>query len=189
MTAFAPQGFCRTFNTLLAPAVILGVLGGLCPLLPAGLVEELPGDLKAMISPLGFVLFGLAAGAILLDQAFGYSSAWMRSRLTEAELSKLIWSFEIEVRGALNCAADTLSGDDAKAILGRVSQFAAALSGHYRPRDPNLDRREQGGPSANRTNHQVFWTARRRSGRIEAGLNGRRRVLNRAIGGQGAVRG
>ena len=107
-------------------AVILGVLGGLCPLLPAGLVEELPGDLKAMISPLGFVLFGLAAGAILLDQAFGYSSAWMRSRLTEAELSKLIWSFEIEVRGALNCAADTLSGDDAKAILGRVSQFAAA---------------------------------------------------------------
>jgi hypothetical protein len=107
-------------------AVILGVLGGLCPLLPASLVGELPGDLKAMISPLGFVLFALAAGAILLDQAFGYSSAWMRSRLTEVELNKLIWSFEIEVRGALSCAADTLSGDDAKAILDRVSQFAAA---------------------------------------------------------------
>jgi len=43
-------------------AVILGVLGGLCPLLPAGLVEDLPGDLKAMISPLGFVLFALAVG-------------------------------------------------------------------------------------------------------------------------------
>jgi hypothetical protein len=107
-------------------AVILGILGGLCPLLPAGLVEELPVDLKAMISPLGFVLFALAAGAILLDQAFGYSSAWMRSRLTETELSKLIWSFEIEVRGALSCAADTLSGDDASVILGRISQFAAA---------------------------------------------------------------
>ena len=107
-------------------AVIFGVLGGLCPLLPATLVEKLPGDLKVMISPLGFVLFALAAGAILLDQAFGYSSAWMRSRLTETELSKLIWSFEIEVRGALSFAADTLSGDDANAILGRVSQFAAA---------------------------------------------------------------
>jgi hypothetical protein len=107
-------------------AVILGVLGGLCPLLPAGLINELPDDLKAMISPLGFVLFALAAGAILLDQAFGYSSSWMRSRLTETELSKLIWSFEIEVRGALSCAADKLSGDDVNVILGRVSQFAAA---------------------------------------------------------------
>ena len=77
------------------------------------------------ISQLGFVFFALAAAAVVLDQAFGYSSSWMRSRLAELELRKLIGSFQIEVRSVLACASEKLPADNAKALVDRVTKFAA----------------------------------------------------------------
>jgi SMODS and SLOG-associating 2TM effector domain 2 len=107
-------------------AVGLGVLGGLCPLVPAILVEKTFGEPAATtVSQLGFVLFALAAAAVVLDQAFGYSSSWMRSRLAELELGKLIGSFQIEVRSALACASEKLPADKARGLLARVAEFAA----------------------------------------------------------------
>lgn len=107
-------------------AVGFGVLGGLCPLVPAILVEKIFGISTATtISQLGFVLFALAAAAVVLDQAFGYSSSWMRSRLAELELRKLIGSFQIEVRSVLACASEKLPADNAKALVDRVTKFAA----------------------------------------------------------------
>jgi SMODS and SLOG-associating 2TM effector domain 2 len=107
-------------------AIGFGVLGGLCPLVPAILVEEIFGKSTATtISQLGFVLFALAAAAVVLDQAFGYSSSWMRSRLAELELGRLIGSFQLEVRSALACASDKLPADNAKGLLNRVTEFAA----------------------------------------------------------------
>lgn len=107
-------------------AVGFGVLGGLCPLIPAILVERIFGESTATtISQMGFVLFALAAAAVVLDQAFGYSSSWMRSRLAELELGKLIGSFQIEVRSALACAPEKLAADNAKGLLARLTEFAA----------------------------------------------------------------
>ena len=80
-------------------AVGFGVLGGLCPLIPAILVERIFGESTATtISQMGFVLFALAAAAVVLDQAFGYSPhgcdldwrSWSSASLSDHSRSKSV---------------------------------------------------------------------------------------------------
>ena len=52
--------------------MLLGIAGGICPLLPMSTTEH------ALVISLGYVFFALAAGLVLLDQVFGFSSSWMR---------------------------------------------------------------------------------------------------------------
>ena len=107
-------------------AVILAVLGGLCPLVPEKLVEKFFGsEGTAAVSQFGFVLFALAGAAVLLDQAFGYSSSWMRSRLAELELSRLIRSYGMELDAALASQATSITSDEANRIVSRLAKFAA----------------------------------------------------------------
>ena len=111
-------------------AVILGVAGGLCPLMPVSLLEKIVGEpAAAAVSSFGFVFFALAAAAVLLDQAFGYSSSWMRSRLAELELARLVSAFRIEVVSALACGPERVAADDARRTLARVAAFADDING------------------------------------------------------------
>jgi hypothetical protein len=139
-------------------AIYLGVLGGLCPLLSESvfgvLAPVLGGLFLAVLTPLfnlsapvlteseqlvdaigkvsasgtGLVCFALAGGFLLLDQVFGYSSSWMRYRLAELRLGKLVRTFSLEAESELAmCDGKSLPLDQAKSILARLKAFVAGL--------------------------------------------------------------
>lgn len=110
-------------------AIWLGVLGGLCPLLPTSMfapfLEYFPAS-GATATGSGLVFFGFAGGCLLLDQAFGFSSAWMRYRLAELRLGKLIRTFEVAVESELaKCGGKILSAHRADYVLARLKGFVA----------------------------------------------------------------
>jgi hypothetical protein len=106
-----------------------GLLGGLCPLLPAALVETLvPRTGAATISSLAFVLFAVAAGMLLLDQVFGYSSSWMRYRLAELRLGKIIRKFDIDVEAQhAKSTGEPLPQERADVIVERLVNFSTEV--------------------------------------------------------------
>jgi hypothetical protein len=112
-------------------AIWLGVLGGVCPLLPASLfaplLEYFPAS-GATATGSGLVFFAIAGGCLLLDQAFGFSSSWMRYRLAELRLGKLIRTFAVEVESELaKCGGKSLPSDRAESILARLNAFVAEV--------------------------------------------------------------
>jgi hypothetical protein len=116
-------------------AILFGVLGGVCPLLPASLVTGWFGQAaetmitaEATVGAIGMVFFAFAGGCLLLDQGFGVSSSWMRYRLAELRLGKLIRTFALEVETDLaKGGGKGLPGDLANAILARLKAFVAGV--------------------------------------------------------------
>jgi hypothetical protein len=127
-------------------AIYLGILGGVCPLLGesvfggigalltglfiAGTEESLARDAISGVSAsgTGLVLFALAAGCLLIDQVFGYSSSWMRYRLAELRLGKLVRTFKLDVESELAMfEGRSLPHEQAKSILTRLKAFVAGL--------------------------------------------------------------
>jgi hypothetical protein len=137
-------------------AIYLGLLGGLCPLLGESVFGVIGPLLKALYiavfapnvgeyvnleasqvgqamsvvsaSGTGLVFFALAAGFLLIDQVFGYSSSWMRYRLTELRLGKLVRTFKLEVESELAMfEGRSLPHEQAKSILARLKAFVAGL--------------------------------------------------------------
>jgi SMODS and SLOG-associating 2TM effector domain 2 len=113
-------------------AIWLGVLGGLCPLLPDSflLTPFLPyfEDSRTTATGSGLVFFVIAGGCLLLDQAFGFSTSWMRYRLAELRLGKLIRTFAVEVDSELaKCGGKRLPADRADIILARLKAFVAEV--------------------------------------------------------------
>jgi len=110
-------------------AVLLAVLGGLCPLLPEKLIERWFGDVAPpAVSQAGFILIALAAGAVLLDQAFGYSSSWMRSRLAELELGRIIGSYGVKFDSALGSLGTSVTRDDADRVVSLLARFVEDIN-------------------------------------------------------------
>jgi hypothetical protein len=130
-------------------AIVFGVLGGVCPLLPA-LVTILFGASQGMVTrasqgiateasqgmvtaqaffgTLGLVFFALAGSCLLLDKGFGYSSSWMRYRLAELRLRKLIRKFDIEVETELAmCGGTSLSEIEARSLFATVKNFVEGV--------------------------------------------------------------
>lgn len=109
-------------------AVILGLAGGVCPLVPNTLIVEAVGIPGSAVSALGFILIALAGGLMVLDQVFGYSSSWMRFRLSELRLAKLIGDLQNEVGGDLVVVPDGLVPPDrTEKILKGLTQFSGAV--------------------------------------------------------------
>jgi hypothetical protein len=112
-------------------AIWLGVIGGLCPLLPdsmfAPFLAYFPNS-GATATGSGLVFFIFAGGCLLLDQAFGFSTSWMRYRLAELRLGKLIRTFAVEVDCELaKCGGKRLPADRADAIFARLKAFVAEV--------------------------------------------------------------
>jgi hypothetical protein len=112
-------------------AIWLGVIGGACPLLPDSMFAPFlaffpPSGATATGS--GLVFFVLAGGCLLLDQAFGFSTSWMRYRLAELRLGKLIRTFAVEVDCEVaKCGGKRLPADRADSILARLKAFVAEV--------------------------------------------------------------
>jgi hypothetical protein len=74
-------------------AVLLGIAGGLCPLLPVG-------EARGWVVPFGYVFLALAAGLVVLDQAFGFSSTWMRFTIAQLRLRRAFDRSQLELLAA-----------------------------------------------------------------------------------------
>jgi hypothetical protein len=135
-------------------AIYLGIVGGLCPLVAESVFGVLAPLLKGLFlavttlfseiptggtnfndaldsvsaSGTGLVCFALAGGCLLVDQVFGYSSSWMRYRLAELRLGKLVRTFALDVESELAMfEGRSLPHEQAKSILARLKAFVAGL--------------------------------------------------------------
>jgi hypothetical protein len=75
------------------------------------------------------VLIALAGGCLLLDQVFGYSSSWMRYRLAELQLRKLIRVFSLDTQAEFAKLPDqTVPADQADRIIAQIKAFITEAS-------------------------------------------------------------
>lgn len=75
-------------RTLRWLSVFLVVSGGLCPLVPASVLPAILGE--AALQPYGYLLLAAAAGVVVFDRAFGYSSSWMRYRIAHMRIDRAL---------------------------------------------------------------------------------------------------
>jgi hypothetical protein len=119
-------------------AISLGVLGSLCHLLPVSLVGSITSGFEqpaqamiaaeAKLGALGLIFYMLAGSWLLYDQVFGFSTSWMRYRLAELRLGKLIGSFTLDVEAELaKCGGRILPADRADRIFARLKDFLAEV--------------------------------------------------------------
>jgi hypothetical protein len=125
-------------------AIVFGLLGGLCQLLPdsvfgtvlthffghlvggASFFAELVKE--ASRSGTGLVFFLLSGACLLIDQVFAYTSSAMRFRLIELKLGKLIRMFALKVECELaRFGGRILPWDRADGILGDLEVFVARV--------------------------------------------------------------
>jgi hypothetical protein len=112
-------------------AIWLAVLGGLCPLLPDSMFAPFLDYFSASgatATGSGLVFFVIAGGFMLLDQAFGFSSSWMRYRLAALRLGKLIRTFAVDVESELaKCGGKRLPAEQVESILARLKAFVTEV--------------------------------------------------------------
>jgi hypothetical protein len=77
-------------------AIVFFVLGGVTPIVKATLTTAVLGLLPFDLGEAGYLLLGIATGAIALDRFFGYSSGWMRYITTALALEKSLSEFRLE---------------------------------------------------------------------------------------------
>ena len=111
-------------------AVFLGILGGLCPLLPITILEMTgfhnPASAEATIKSLGFVFLACAGGLMLLDNSFGFSSSWMRFKLAQMQLQRALNNYRFGVSSTLTDAQK--SEPEANDAIGeRTAMFISSV--------------------------------------------------------------
>ena len=83
------RAFSRCFRAL---AIILGAIGGLCPLIDS--TRFLANDIG--LGQWGYVLLAIAAALVLFDKYFGFSTGWMRNIMTQMSLEKALKEFQFD---------------------------------------------------------------------------------------------
>jgi hypothetical protein len=84
-------------------ALLLAIVGGLCPLLP-----------KLDASRYGYILLAAGGGLLLFDKLFGLSSSWMRFMAAAQEIEALLDEFRVDwasEKSKLTTPATTSDGD------------------------------------------------------------------------------
>jgi hypothetical protein len=121
-------------------AIALGLVGGLCPLLPdsvfapvlEGILNWYKGFLGAEVtitrSGTGLVFFLFSGACLLIDQVFGYTSSATRFRLIELKLGKLMRTFALEIECELaKYGGRSLPGARVDSILADLKAFVARV--------------------------------------------------------------
>lgn len=109
----------RTSRTLRLASIVCATLGTLAPLLFLPILKD---DSSAYLSTIGYVLLALAAAIYAGDTAFGCSSSWMRFRLVETELRRVISMFELDWSIAMAKLAGRPPGPDEAEMLLRLQR-------------------------------------------------------------------
>jgi conflict system pore-forming effector with SLATT domain len=138
-------------------ALLLAIVGGLCPLLP-------DGD-KIDASRYGYILLAAGGGLLLFDKLFGLSSSWMRFMAAAQEIEALLDAFRVDwasEESKLNTPATT-SGSDSRfqlikdflinmhAIIGReTNEWKAEFQKGVVHFETLLRQQSEGGGAKNR---------------------------------------
>jgi len=111
----------RVSRSLRFLALILAIVGGLCPLLPESALKFWGWPAKEW----GYSLLALAAGTLLFDKAFGVSSSWMRFKLTQVQLEAALHRYRIEVQLIVAAfpSATSLPAEAARRFTAVTRQF------------------------------------------------------------------
>ena len=122
-----------TSRTLRGAAILLSVLGGLCPILQSALGDKIANNfLRSGISlnNWGYILLALAGAAILIDKYAGFSTSWMRFIGTHLKLDSKLHQFQID--WVIACAQYDLDPNKTPeklfALLERLRRFVAECS-------------------------------------------------------------
>jgi hypothetical protein len=112
----------RWSRSLRMLAAILLTLGGTVPL--AALTAGRPA-----LGNWGFVLIGLAAGALAYDRFSGYSSAWLRYMATAISLRAQLSDFQLEWSGWMAALdAGEPSAEDVRSMIDIVKPFMRGIN-------------------------------------------------------------
>jgi hypothetical protein len=129
-------------------AIALGVGGGIVPLLHSA-------NSHLLAPEWGFVLLAAAAGLVLVDRLFGFSSSWMRFMRTQASLQAelvyvqaryLIWCSRVATTEVLSESeldevfgmVRDLVGSSAASVLDETSAWADDLISQIEKANPRL---------------------------------------------------
>ena len=108
----------RACKSLRATAIILGLAGGLVPLLVASGVAVPLG--------VGYALLAAAAGCTAFDRYFGLSSAWMRDIQGAQAIQRTLSEFQ--VRWASMCRSEARTDETIQQRLSCLGELIAAVN-------------------------------------------------------------
>jgi hypothetical protein len=119
-----------TSRTLRGVAILLSVLGGLCPIFQSALGEKANNVFGISLNNWGYILLALAAAAVLIDKYGGFSTTWMRFIGTHLKLDSKLHQFQID--WVIACAQYDLDPNKTPekllALLERLRVFVADCS-------------------------------------------------------------
>jgi hypothetical protein len=102
---------------LRAAAILLGVAGGLTPLVHSANPHVV--DLSW-----GFVALGASAGCVLFDRFFGYSSSWMRYMLAVAAIQRALGAVQHKwARAWAEIGAGPISPEQREGLLAIIAEL------------------------------------------------------------------
>jgi hypothetical protein len=120
----SPQAWSRAIR---AVAIIFGAIGGLAPIIAGLRFASITPEIASLISQLGYLLIGIAAGLLAFDRYFGLSSGWMRYVTALTALQRLKSAFVLDWSELLLTLPPPSSKDDLLPFLETTRQFCLAV--------------------------------------------------------------
>jgi hypothetical protein len=141
----AKGGKARWSSRLRSIAILSGVLGGLMPIVGAIFSAH-----ELAITQFGYILVGIAAGALAFDRFFGLSSGWIRYMSAMTTIERLRMEFTLDWAKMLREAAPPASPDLLKfvdrwialrnALAQTVKEETDAWANEFRASMADLDK-------------------------------------------------
>jgi hypothetical protein len=111
-----------------AAAIILGVLGGLCPIVAGVRGNLISMELANAVGQLGYVFIAVAAGLIAFDNYFGISAEWMRCTTALNQIRRLRSDLQFDWAALLLKLPESPTAVDIEPFLTRARGASAAFS-------------------------------------------------------------
>jgi SMODS and SLOG-associating 2TM effector domain 2 len=120
----SPQIWSRVIR---ATTIVFGACGGLAPVISGLRVNLMTPGIAGVVSQIGYLLIGIAAGLLAFDRYFGLSSAWLRYVLAITNLRRLESQFQLEWSELLLVSPTLSSKEDLVPFLKSASAFQLAV--------------------------------------------------------------
>jgi hypothetical protein len=119
-----PQIWSRVIRGMV---ILLGATGGLARIVAGLRFDSITPAIASLISQLGYLLIGIAAGLLAFDRYFGLSSAWVRYVTAMAELQRLEAEFLLEWSELLLTRSSPSGTEDLLPFLESAREFWLAV--------------------------------------------------------------